>query len=72
MLRRLGLTSEPLARREGNDVSPAEPVDPNEIALLLLKNAIRLLEQASAPPDVMKSLKFALSELESHIARRGS
>jgi hypothetical protein len=47
-----------------------DAVEPGEVALILLKNALRLLDQSSAPSEVMPLLKAAISELEEHVARR--
>lgn len=70
LLRRLGLAPEPGVLGEARRAAPPEAVDPSEIALLLLKNAMRLLDQTAAPPEVSNGLAKAIRELEEHIAAR--
>lgn len=47
-----------------------ELVDPGELALILLRNAIRMLDQSHAPPDVRLQLEAAIMELEKHVSGR--
>jgi hypothetical protein len=68
VLRRLGLVPQPSLFQEARGAAPPEAVDPCEIAMLLLKNAMRLLDQTAAPPEVINSLTKAIRELEEYIA----
>lgn len=45
-------------------------IDPGETALILLKNAIRLLDQSIAPSEVKTQVGAAARELEEFLAGR--
>lgn len=57
----------------GQDTSFAarpDRVDPGELALLLLQNALRLLDEAMAPPEVSSGVREAIRELEEDLSGR--
>lgn len=45
-------------------------VDPGELALILLNNAARLLDQSAAPAEIRAQLREVIGELEELIAGR--
>ena len=49
-----------------------EMVEPAEVALILLRNAVRLLDRSTVPPEVHDQLQRAIGELEKFIEARGS
>lgn len=55
---------------EADDRRPSAGVEPSEVALILLKNAMRLLDQSMAPSKLRHHLAAAISELEEWVARR--
>lgn len=60
--------------RGGGPVPPAADgaVEPGEVALLLLTNALRLLDQSPAPPDIRERVAAAIEALGEHIAGRSA
>lgn len=70
LLSRLGLAQETSAENLTRERTRPDPVEPSEIALILLKNAMRLLDQATVPAEVKTYLRSAIIELEEYIAQR--
>lgn len=77
MLDKLGLISgRSGARKEAGTkedrMKQPEHVDAGEVALILLRNAVRMLDKSLAPPEVNVLLKSAILELEKHVSERSS
>jgi len=63
---RLGSRTAPM--REAAGAERPDPVEPGEVALILLKNAARLLDQSMAPAEIRAKLEGAIRELEEFVA----
>ena len=75
LLARLGRNAEGFSREgragaRGRAAAISGNVEPGEVALILLKNAARLLDQPMVPPDVNQHLRRAIRELEAYQGRR--
>jgi hypothetical protein len=75
ILEKLGLVAARRGLRKSADtredrMKQPELVDPGELALILLRNAVRILDQSHAPPDVRVQLEAAIMELEKHVSGR--
>lgn len=60
----------PDAARGTNGALPTDSVEPSEIALILLKNAMRLLDQSMAPGEIGDQVSIAIRELEKFVSQR--
>jgi len=65
-----GLRPRSGASDEPGSLEQPDAVETSEVALILLKNAIRLLDQSTAPPEIRTQLATAIREIEEYIAAR--
>lgn len=71
LLKALGLEVDKGTVGPASAVPQPDPVEPAEIALLLLNNAMRLIDESMAPAAVKHHLATAMRELEEYTATRG-
>ena len=70
LLKGLGFDADRDLGEPASSMPQPDPVEPAEIALLLLNNAMRLLDQSMVPAAVKEHLGSAIRELEEYTATR--